>query len=375
MLANNGNEQYHAEIRILNNNDWSYGLQLFDDATVYQTLAYGTARWGNGNLCHIVIKKGSRIVSIAQVRIVAPPFFRGGIAYVGWGPLWKLKNEEDSLDNLSHMLKVLKKEFVLERKMYLRVYPYCFWEDPNSSLINETFVTEGYHHSSQNMRTLILDLSRPLDELRMNTRRKWRQVLGYAERENLTLISGLDEKLLAVGIDIYKEMQQRKQFAEFADYNKLVTIQKYLPQALKFQNLICYVDGVPAAALTWAVVGSTGLPVLAATGLVGREKNASYLLWWKMVESLKSQGLKSLDLGGVNPERNPGSYVFKTGLAGKLGREVNYLGHYDACESRSSLLLFTLGNRVRATYRAAQLALEKRRRGPCSGISPRKRSS
>lgn len=363
---------YHAEIDNITSDEWTDCLQLFDDATIYQTWAYGVSRWGHNNVKHIVLKKDGRTVAATQMRLISVPFSQCGIAYVGWGPLWKFHDQRDGFDHLSHMLRVLRKEFVVRRRMYLRIFPYIFGEDPTAETLREVFASQGYHWHRYSMRTLILDLSPPLLELRRNTRRKWRQVLGYSERENLTFVAGTDEGLLETAIEIYKQMQKRKKFAEFADSSKLLSIQKRLPDAVKNQILICYVEGVPAAALVWSVVGRTGLPLLAATGLIGRKKNASYLLWWKMIEWLKAHGYGSLDLGGLNPERNPGSYVFKSGIGGKTGHEVNYLGYFDACESRSSLLLFQAGNRIRQLYRAAQLTLEKRRRSSNSGKLPAK---
>ena len=72
---------------------WDGILAQFDDASIYQTWAYGAVRWGCNNLSHLILQRGDSILAAAQLRIVRVPFLPGGIAYVRWGPLWQLRNE------------------------------------------------------------------------------------------------------------------------------------------------------------------------------------------------------------------------------------------------------------------------------------------
>lgn len=41
-------------------------------------------------------------------------------------------------------------------------------------------------------------------------------------------------------------------------------------------------------------------------------------------------GVAVYNLNGVNPVKNPGTYKFKNDLAGKHGRDVFYVGRFDA---------------------------------------------
>ncbi len=67
--------------------EWSQMLDLFDDANLYQTWSYGGVRWGRRNLSHLVLKRGSEVLGMAQLRIVRPTSFKFGMAYLRWGPL------------------------------------------------------------------------------------------------------------------------------------------------------------------------------------------------------------------------------------------------------------------------------------------------
>jgi hypothetical protein len=45
---------------------------------------------------------------------------------------------------------------------------------------------------------------------------------------------------------------------------------------------------------------------------------------------MKERGVKVYNLNGISPEQNPGTYHFKRGLAGRNGRDLHYLGKFDA---------------------------------------------
>lgn len=66
-----------------------------------------------------------------------------------------------------------------------------------------------------------------------------------------------------------------------------------------------------------------------------------------MIERLKSLGVRSYDLGGINEVTHPGTTQFKLGLCGKRGRTVSYLGEFEACEAWPSRLIIGGSDRFR----------------------------
>ncbi len=56
-----------------------------------------------------------------------------------------------------------------------------------------------------------------------------------------------------------------------------------------------------------------------------------------MIEWLKVQGFHWFDLSRINERTHPGTTQLKLGLAGKLGRTVDYLGEFQSSESRKGL--------------------------------------
>ena len=80
---------WKVEVDRVTGPEWSQMLDLFDDANIYQTAAYGEVRWGERNLSRLVLKRDGEVLGMAQLRIIRPTPFKFGMAYLRWGPLWK----------------------------------------------------------------------------------------------------------------------------------------------------------------------------------------------------------------------------------------------------------------------------------------------
>ena len=78
---------YQTETDKITAPQWSELLNRFDDANIYQTWSYGSVRWGEENLSHLVLKRQGEAVAMAQLRIIRPRFGVAGIAYLRRGPL------------------------------------------------------------------------------------------------------------------------------------------------------------------------------------------------------------------------------------------------------------------------------------------------
>jgi FemAB family len=77
-------------------------------------------------------------------------------------------------------------------------------------------------------------------------------------------------------------------------------------------------------------MGDSAIYLLGATSDDGLNAKGAYLLQWTMIQWLKENGIKWYDLGGIDPEGNPGVYSFKRGLS---GADVSQLTPLVACKS------------------------------------------
>jgi hypothetical protein len=345
-------EGYVVEIDKVGKSEWSELLTRFDDATINQTWSYGSVRWGKDNLRHLVLKREGMILAAAQLRIVKTPVLKAGIAYISWGPMWRLRRRQRDLTYLQQMFRALRNEYVVRRGLLLRVRLNVYDNGSESNEIRAMIESEGFRWKASTYRTLLLDLEPSVEQLRMNLTKEWRKNLKKAESNNLRIIQGTGDELYQPVSILYRELLSRKNFASRINVDQFRDIQKDLPDPLKMRIMLCEFEGEPIAALVSSNLGDTGIELVAATADKALKLNASYLLRWQTLQWLKDSGCQSYDLCGIDPEMNPGGYQFKMGLAGKAGKDVRHLGEFEACQSYLSSFLVRLGDQLREHFLA-----------------------
>jgi lipid II:glycine glycyltransferase (peptidoglycan interpeptide bridge formation enzyme) len=85
---------------------------------------------------------------------------------------------------------------------------------------------------------------------------------------------------------------------------------------------LCEKDGQTLNAIVVSALGDSGIYLLGATSEEGLKPRGAYLLQWRALQWLKERGCRWYDLGGINPETNPGVFHFKSGLGGKDVRQL-----------------------------------------------------
>ncbi len=338
---------YKSEVDTFPKDSWSDILDLFGDANIYQTWSYGKVRWGERNTSHFILRKQGQIIGGAQVCLRTVPFLKAGGAYVYWGPLWQLKNAGNSLEDLSAIVRFLKYEYAEKRGLYLRIVPRVI-QDENTDFVR-ILSEHGFHIDvdTPRYRTFIVDITPPLENIRKSLDQKWRNQLNRAEKNDLNVQDGKSDDLYAHFLKLQREMLDRKQFLPGVDYDEFREIQRDLPDKDKMNIVICEQDNEPVTSTVYSAHGDTGIYLLGATGDKGLKAKGAYLSQWLVIRSLKEKGLKSYDLGGINPDTNPGVYHFKSGLR---GRDVQFVGAFDVCDNMLSLMmyrLFTYMSRIR----------------------------
>lgn len=328
---------YSSECRIVSENIWYNYLDLFDDASLYQTTSYGKNSKGGKHIIHFILKRNDKVIAIAQLRLFLIPYLKRGIAYLLRGPIWKLKGEDEDPETLDKMLKALHKEFVLRRKLVLIVAPNLFEEDEKN--YESIFLSNGFKTKPLNIkrRTILIDLHKSTNELRKKLRRSWRQNLTKAENSDVT-IERNGHNNFSILDEIHGEVVKRKDFRTDLTVENFGKIQCDLPDNHKLNVMLCKRDNEYVSGLIGVAIGNTGLALIGGTTAVGLQcaPNSYYLLMWKMCEWAKRVGCRWFDLGGINPDTNPGCYQFKSGLRGS---EVTYLDTYQASKPGISCMI------------------------------------
>jgi lipid II:glycine glycyltransferase (peptidoglycan interpeptide bridge formation enzyme) len=307
--------------------EWAQMLDLFNDASIYQTWSYGRVRWGEENLSHIVLKRDSDPLAVAQLRIVRPTKLKFGIAYLRWGPVCERRDRPLSAEVATAIAQALEEEYVRKRKLFLRVLPNAFNSSPRAAVIDSGFsrFTPEPLVTGTAYRTFVLDLAPDLVALRKRLDVKWRNQLTRSEKNNLKVIAGQGKAKFRTFCEIYYAMLRRKGFKTTVDVEEFGRMQEDLPERHRMYVLIAEDAGTPVAGLVASAMGDSAIYLLGATSDAGLHSKGAYLLHWKLIESLMADGVRWYDLGGIDPESNPGVYHFKKGFSGADVSQINPL--------------------------------------------------
>lgn len=348
--------EYKVEIDNVDESNWSELIDHFEDSNIYQTWAYGGTRWGKNNLSHIVLKRDDEVRGIAQLRIVRPKKFRIGMAYLRWGPLCHPTGEELDFNTIQAMATAIREEYADKRGLYLEILPNAFLGTSRAEMFQPAFsefeCKAGI--AGEKYRTFVLDLSPPLEELRAKLDKKWRNQLNAAEKKGLSVVESEGMEEYHIFSKLYAQMMKRKKFESAVSIEEFGRIHERLSTGQRLKIMICEQAGQPVAALVCSRMGQSAIYLLGATNEEGMKSKGAYLLQWAMIRFLKEKGTRYYDLGGIDPETNPGVYHFKSGMS---GQDVRQLSPLIACDNRLSAILAKAGQLIYGGLRRFQHAL------------------
>jgi lipid II:glycine glycyltransferase (peptidoglycan interpeptide bridge formation enzyme) len=217
----------------------------------------------------------------------------------------------------------------------LGVAPHAFAGSPRAMSLESGFSQFSRERLFRNTpyRTSILDLSPSLEDLRRGLDRKWRNHLTQSEKNNLNVTTGCGVDEFKQFCLVYDQMRKRKAFKTNVDPAEFCKIQQDLDPFQRMRVFLCEENAVPVAGLVASIIGGTAISMFGATTEVGLRLKASYFLQWAQIRWLKEYGVRQYDVGGIDPEGNPGGYYFKRGLSGV---EVTHTYPYVSCQGAVS---------------------------------------
>jgi len=331
--------------------EWEKIVGFFSDANIYQTYAYAKICYGENNISTLIVRKNNKPISAAVINIRKVPGIPFGIAYVFYGPLWKSGGNDD-FDNYVHGINALVKEYVNRRGLALRIRPFLY-EDEVSFKYDSVLRDAGLNPliDLSPKKTLLIDLSKSLDELRKGLDGKWRNHLNRSEKNDVTIVDGTNDALFDQFQPIHEELLENKQIRDVKSIETFKDIQTQLPPELKMRVFLCVHSGVVCAGIIVSAMGNVGITLSRATNDIGRQQKAAYLVQWRALQWLKEAGCRWYDLSGIDELENPGTYSYKTGLCGKNGRELQMMRQYQMCSGKLKIIVISIVERVLHTIR------------------------
>jgi hypothetical protein len=265
----------------------------------------------------LAIYSGSHVIGLSEVRMKPVPLLRTGIAYVGGGPLFR-RGRNDDLDSLSLSLAALKHNYLNKQNFTLRILPPIQNTKHAAKAVHDRFVEAGFADSPwpPPYRTLMVDLSRPAAEIRKALAQKWRNCLNNSERQKLEIQFGSEPEMFEQFTELFNSFQDRKHISveQPADFYRDLR-QEAKDGVDGFYVCLARHEGKPVAGQIISLLGDAGVSLLGATGEAGLKTKAAYLVQWHVMMEAQKRGLHWFDLGGIDPENNPGVYHFKSGVS------------------------------------------------------------
>jgi lipid II:glycine glycyltransferase (peptidoglycan interpeptide bridge formation enzyme) len=322
MIARNG--QLKASLRQVGRQEWEVLCRGFADYSYRQSWAYASqlAQLRGARAEFVAVEKDGAVIALASVRVRTLPVIGSGLAFISGGPMVRPCSRGTSADGncesaSRETLASLVEEYIQKRGLILRAAPAICpttWGESRVGL----YESAGFELSAllTPYRTLVVDLSRPVQDIRAGLQQKWRNCLNNAERQGLEVRAGTDLELVDEFVALYAPFRERKGFKSElgADFYAEVQRSACIHDGLVVQ--LAAKDGRFVAGHVSSFLGDTCVYLLGATSEDGLRCKAAYLLQWRTILLAKERDLSWYDLGGIDPEGNPGVYHFKAGLGG-----------------------------------------------------------
>lgn len=174
--------------------------------------------------------------------------------------------------------------------------------------------------------TVLLDITKPLEDLRAGLDRRWRAPLASAESSEL--------KIHRVGTNagqyrwlLDAEMQQREKRGfmglplQFFD----LYVQSRRQPNKNILTIRADIGRDRVAGMMFLIHGEAATYQVGWNSDAGRDLHAHHLILWHGIQELQTRGVRVLDLGGVNTMRSAGVARFKISTGGKV---ITFAGSY-----------------------------------------------
>lgn len=287
--------------------EWDGWLRAFADRGIRQSHAWGLHKTGAWTPARFALFEGGRPAAMALALTRRAPLGAATLAWVNAGPVFR------DAAALGGLLQGLTAHFAAVPRAVLRIAPRV----PASPALEAALAKAGFSPARSPLdsgRTVVLDLTRSLEDLRAGLDRKWRNQLKKAESASPVFEFGSGRPLLERFLRLHAETRGRKKLKDGVDLAALERAARDFGPALTFA--VGSAGGKDGCALSWWNFSGRATLWLAAAGAEGLSACLPNAAYWAAVSRLKAEGAESFDLSGIDAKLNPGVTHFKLGTGG-----------------------------------------------------------
>lgn len=324
--------------------DWERYAGNFADYSIYQTWPYQQVRaeMDGQDISRAVIKdENGKVATMCQIRIKHFKPLGLKIGYAQWGPLFRGKNGKITCS--TQALQQMRKAYLPNKVNILRLVPNVR-NDEVGLAFAEMLQSAGFQSYPvvQPYRSFLLRVDDSEDGIRKRLRKSFRRDVKYAEKAGIQISQDSSEEFCDILEKLYSLSLQRKKF-QGLNLREFIRPQQMLSAAERMNITVAYYDGEPAAVHLASNLGDTAVVLLAASSEKGLECGASYLVWYKGAIAALKAGMKWYDLGGIDRDKNPNVYQFKSRMG---GGEVMHIGAFEACTNSVVKRLWSMAEKT-----------------------------
>ncbi|MEM1329462.1 MAG: GNAT family N-acetyltransferase [Planctomycetota bacterium] len=311
-----------SELRPVPADAWDNLARGFADHSYRQLSAYSNAcndRFGARSERVALYDDQGTAIAASEVRIKAVPGIGSGLAYASAGPLCRRAEatDEESLDAMRSMLVAMREAYAERRSLILRVQ--CplgpeEWNSASQAVLRELgFGPSDYPRA---YRTICIDTRPSLDGIRASFHKGWRKMLRRGETRGLEAEVGDGPELFAAATELHRALMDRKGFTVELDAGFYERVQERLVGDDRMTMIVVRSEGEIVGMNLVSALGDTLAGIVGASTATGAKLSGAYLLEWMAIELAHERGLRCYDMGGFDPDDNPGVADFKRRTGG-----------------------------------------------------------
>ncbi|MCL1839538.1 aminoacyltransferase [Candidatus Saccharibacteria bacterium] len=294
----------HPEANFLQSSSWGKVYELTGDQVHYLGLIENDKLVG---VCLAIVK----------------PAKRGRYLEIPGGPLidW------ESSSQVKATFKSLKQLAAKENCVFIRIRPNIPDTAENQKILKQNDLHPSPMHLHA-QHTVVIDLTRPEDQLLADMRRQTRYEVRRASKLNIKVTSSSETAAFKEFYQVQLATAKRQNFIPSSEAFIIAQHEAFQNQAKIYKAEL---DGKALAYGLILLQAPEAIYHEAASTPEGLHLPGAYALQWQVIQDAKSLGLKRYNLFGIAPPGQPhhryaGVTTFKTGFG---GTEVNYLPAHD----------------------------------------------
>jgi len=287
-------------------NEWNRFV-VQNSNSFLQSFEWGDFQKKPENIFRLRVVENEQV--LIQAQIFKESFSSKRYLYIPFGPVVSkdITNDKKQLA-LGALLSKIKELAVKENCIFLRIEPVTSLGDLSK------YKTNNPPRRIQPQKTLIIDLTKSEEELLKDFSSTTRHNIKRAEKSGV-MVRELNE----YSPEFYKLLAKTKDRQEFGVYSEehYINLFKINSDFIKAKLFLAEYESKIVNATIVLIFNNRAITLHSGSDYNYRNVKGTNILKWEIMRSAKRNGLKDLDMWGIDEKKWPNLTAFKKGFGGK----------------------------------------------------------